>query len=360
MSLRLALSTPMPWLLILIGRLLGKSSGNKGTELITRKKRLKLFFLPRSLKFTKEGIAYTIFLIIIGAAAINTGNNLLYLVVAMMLSLIVISGLMSESTLKKIYVERSVPKTIHRDTPVRIGYTITNKKSMIPSYSIVLKEDINADLTIQTPGYLIKVSAGEEKHSSSSVIFNGRGKVSLGFITLSTRFPFGLFNKGRLIMSEALILVYPKITPIDETPPPGRGVHHGESIPVKGEGFELYGAREYGPGDDARHIMWKALARTNKLYIKEHEKELESEVTIFFNNLKEDSEQGSNEFESAVDRAASLAHNYFKHGYSVGLALMSSSIEPGSGVGQMERILTALALVKSEGTGKPTVRVIGT
>ena len=69
---------------------------------------------PRTLEFTKEGARFVILLLVIGFAAINTGNNLLYLIVAMMLSLIVVSGLMSESTLRDITVKRTSPPRLQK------------------------------------------------------------------------------------------------------------------------------------------------------------------------------------------------------------------------------------------------------
>ncbi|TLY20952.1 MAG: hypothetical protein E6K66_09515, partial [Nitrospirae bacterium] len=50
----------------------------------------------RSIRLTSEGTRFLLFTFGIGLAAINTGNNLFYLLLAMMLSLIVISGLLSE------------------------------------------------------------------------------------------------------------------------------------------------------------------------------------------------------------------------------------------------------------------------
>ena len=96
MNIRPALiSAPLPWLTMLAARVFGrKQQTHPGAR--------RLFRLPRSLKFTREGKGFSIVLMLIGIVAINTGNNLLYLVVAMLLSLIIISGIMSNSTLKKL------------------------------------------------------------------------------------------------------------------------------------------------------------------------------------------------------------------------------------------------------------------
>ena len=53
--------------------------------------------LTRPIRFTRFGTFYILFTIGVGAAAINTGNNLLYLILGMLLGFIVISGFLSAS-----------------------------------------------------------------------------------------------------------------------------------------------------------------------------------------------------------------------------------------------------------------------
>ena len=62
---------------------------------------------PRKLKFTKEGKILIGITLGIGFAAINTGNNLMYLVLGMLLSLMVVSGILSELSLRGVVVERT-------------------------------------------------------------------------------------------------------------------------------------------------------------------------------------------------------------------------------------------------------------
>src|SRR5579863_2828251 len=61
--------------------------------------------LTRPIRFTRFGTFYVLFSIGVGAAAINTGNNLLYLILGMLLGFIVISGFLSDSGLWGISTE---------------------------------------------------------------------------------------------------------------------------------------------------------------------------------------------------------------------------------------------------------------
>src|ERR1043166_7818399 len=67
---------------------------------------------PRRLSFTREGRLIVILSVGVGFAAINTGNNLLYLLLGWLLSFIIASGLLSEMTLKRLTVERRPPARV--------------------------------------------------------------------------------------------------------------------------------------------------------------------------------------------------------------------------------------------------------
>src|SRR4051812_7946069 len=72
-------------------------------------KRFLNFKPPRKLKITREGKFFILLTLSVGLAAINTGNNLLYLLLGMLLALIVVSSIMSELSLRKLTVVRRLP-----------------------------------------------------------------------------------------------------------------------------------------------------------------------------------------------------------------------------------------------------------
>ncbi|HEY5647938.1 MAG TPA: DUF58 domain-containing protein, partial [Nitrospiria bacterium] len=71
----------------------------------------------------------------VGIAAINTGNNLLYLIVGMMLSLIIVSGVLSEQSLKNIKFLWKFPSRIFARKPAEVELYIQNEKKVLPSLS---------------------------------------------------------------------------------------------------------------------------------------------------------------------------------------------------------------------------------
>src|SRR5256885_14140490 len=90
----------------------------------------------RSISLTSEGTRFVLLSFAVGIAAINTGNNLLYLLLAMLLSLIVISGLLSEQCLKRLDVRRHLPDYLFANQPTTVSLSITNRKLRIPSFSL--------------------------------------------------------------------------------------------------------------------------------------------------------------------------------------------------------------------------------
>ncbi|MBI2411589.1 MAG: DUF58 domain-containing protein [Deltaproteobacteria bacterium] len=349
MNLRPAISVPLPWLIILFGKVFGK----KGVEPRSRK---RLFKFPRSLSVTREGKWFIGILLFIGVAAINTGNNLLYLVVATLLSLIVISGIMSESTIRAVTVERTLPKRVFKNTPVVARLKATNGKRIFPSFSFSVREILDESVRAES-AYFLKLEPEAEATKTAKYTFRERGLHTLTAFKVETRFPFGLFLKGREEASLQEVLVYPS-TMLKSKPTllQADSASGADRARGKGSGAQLWGLRDYTFADDARHIHWRSAARTGKLLVKEFERESEKKAVIVFENL---SSKRKNAFEDAVDEAASYAGYLLKEGYAVGLKTLSNEIAPRAGKDQLERILYSLALISpAESKGTPAVKVI--
>lgn len=346
MSFTPAISAPLPWLTMLAGRLL-----KKGGHGVNGKKRGPFKF-PRSLSVTREGKWYIGVLILIGVGAINTGNNLLYLVVASLLSLIIISGLLSEATLRGVKVERRLSALAFKGSPLRASIRITNHKKRIPSYSF---QSTELDYP-QTKAYVLKLGAGESTDIPVEYIFPRRGMTALSGVRVSTRFPFGLFTKGKEELALDELLVLPSIEGSGLSPAGDMGREHGElTRSEKGGSGGLYGLREYTLADDARHIHWKSAAKAERLLTKEFENETLPKVVVVFENTGPSSEL----FEELVDQAAGTVNAYIERGFSVGLKTLSSEIPPAAGKEHLLRLLSELALISpASGQGAPSVKVV--
>lgn len=338
MVIRPIISAPLPWLTILFGRFYPKNTQEK--------KDFNTFF-SRTLKITKLGKWYIAILLLIGIAAINTGNNLLYLVVGMLLSLIIISSLMSESTLRGIKVTRSLPEHVFADTPVIATLEITNTKSVFPSFSFNLSE-LNVPSVEYSEAYVLKLKSSGRVARHVTYRFKERGEITLSGLLITTSFPFSLFRKGKREQASLRRIIYPRLQPVRDT----RWLNSFEAVSdikksstKKGDGIELHSLKEYSPEDDYRRIDWKSSARAQKLLIKEFETEEERRLMIDFDNTR-----GSDEefFEECVSKAASLACHLIERGFHVGLTTRETTLKCAQGRSHLFTLLDILALIEPD------------
>ncbi len=108
------------------------------------------------------------------------------------------------------------------------------------------------------------------------------------------------------------------------------GVRIGQHrSPARGISSEFTAYRQYVPGDETRHIDWKAYARCNRYYIKQFDAE-----TNFVANLLIDASQsmtyasdGISKLEYAKYLAASLAYLVVEQGDSAGVAVFDGELQ---------------------------------
>jgi len=349
MNFRPVLSLPLPWLTLPFHLLFGGKG--KGVEW---QKALKL---PRTLSFTKEGKLFTIALLLIGVGAINTGNNLLYLVDSMLLSLIIISGIMSEATLKRIRVTCGMPTFFHAGRATLVSWKITNGSRRTASYSFIVEEQSVEELDADDI-YTVKLPPLGAVTRHASYTFHNRGVYRLHGFTVSTRFPFGLFRKGKDIPLEREVVVFPAIRPVRHHPVYS-SMSGNRLRNRRGGGILPYSLRDYTTSDDARLIHWKSTAKSSKVIAREFEEETEKKVLIVLDNY---GKKGYDErLETAIEEAASLAHLFITRGYGVGLKTTESETPCGEGKEHLYRLLKVMALLTpcENGKDRPAVKVVG-
>ncbi|MBI5903649.1 MAG: DUF58 domain-containing protein [Deltaproteobacteria bacterium] len=346
MFIKPVISAPLPWLTFVAARAFGKKTLSPKAAPAAGPA-----WFPRSLRFTREGKWFTAFLFFTGIAAINTGNNLLYLIVAALLSIIIISGIISESTLRSISVGRKLPSRVFKDAATPVTIRVSNGKRYFPSFSFNVREADCAGLAAE-PLYVLKLPAAEGADRGARYVFKRRGRFTLLGMKVSTRFPFGLFLKGKRELVRDTVIVYPSIDPsnIDGLIDHRSFRDEGSSRPEKGSGAQIHGLRDYSFEDDSRRIHWKSAARQSRLLLKEFEREEGKRIYIVFDNY---STPDGARFEALVDAAASLSDHYMKKGFAVGLKTLGQSIPPSSGADHLFRILHTLALIEPAGPGGP-------
>lgn len=304
---------------------------------------------PRRLKFTREGRYFVAITVGIGLAAINTGNNLLYLLLGWLLSVIIASGALSDVSMRGLRVRRRPPPRIFAERPFLMEISVENLKGSLSSYSIEI-EDLVEREPLDKKCYFLKVPPGRIQRTSYRHTFPTRGIYEFTGFRIGTKFPFALFQKSRDVRESGEALVFPSVYPVP-TPSP-RAQNPGGTVATQiGRRGEFFGLREYRDGDDRRDIHWRSSARTGRLLVREYEDESQKRATILVDNalpLNEADEPGEDDAEAlerAISLAASLATAYIGVSYAVKLMARGTQVPFSAGQPQLTRILRALALL---------------
>ena len=277
-------------------------------------------------KLTREGMVYLGGVLVVALAALNTGNNLLFMILACLLAGVLISGFLSRLVLSGVDVRLEMPEHIFAGKPIMAIAEINNTKRTVPSFSILLvseeKPKTRKKLAVQPPGILARpvyfphVPRQQIVRQNVELTFPRRGVYRQDTLGLRTKFPFGFLEKTRRVSSEIEALVYPSVEPTEQL---------CEILPLvsgemesyqRGRGNDLYSIRDYQFNDSARHVDWKATARTGALQVREYAREDERRVLLAFdpylNSREELSALGADRFERAVALCAGLAWHFYE------------------------------------------------
>ncbi len=299
-------------------------------------------FHHRSTSVTREGIQFLLFTLAIGIAAINTGNNLFYLLLAMMLSLVLISGIVAEYCLRRLEFHRHLPDRLTVNEPTSVTLVVKNRKSQLPSFSLKMF-DVGDGRELGQGLEVHQLLPGTSQLVSYPLIATRRGRLHLEGVCVGTEFPFGLFRKQTFYPIEDMMVVCPEIKPLDESVLRGLLTAGPEqSINRRGSGNDLYNLRLYQAGDDSRKIHWPTTARTSQLTVRETEAEDQRRAVVYVSTLAPPSHDVL--FERAVSLAASLLHHLAHRGYMLQLLVGSSRSSFGHGEPHLLELFRMLAL----------------
>lgn len=304
-------------------------------------------FYNRTLHLTREGGGFIFLVFGVGLGAINTGNNLLYLILAMCCSFIVVSGILSEHTLRDIRVRASLPKSIYPGDAYPVAIHVRNGKKRLSSYSCYVEfpADSLGRYEVEPPVYFFQIPPGGTLEKTALLTAKKRGPLKIRFAQLRTRFPFGFFMKTKLVPVEVETLVFPVIKPV-ELPDPTDIAEEGEGV-ISQRGDDLYALREFRPGDTLSAVHWKSSAKTGNLRVKEFAHGGFHSFTLFLNIIDPETQRmvASSVLEQRVSETASLAYHLMRRGDEVRLKTHDYESASGNSEAHLESILTYLALV---------------
>jgi uncharacterized protein (DUF58 family) len=274
-------------------------------------------------RLTRDGIIYLAAVFVLVLAAVNTGNNLLFLILACALAGILISGVLSRVVLTGVSLKLDLPEHIFAEQPILAELELRNEKLFWPSFSLrvvgeAAKEAKSGDKDAQIltrPVFFPYLARGGAATQKVELRFARRGVYRQDAFGIRTRFPFGFFEKTRRVTSDISITVYPRVEPTDQ---------FYEVLPLlsgeiassfRGRGHELHSLRAYQATDSARFVDWKVSAKSGHLMVREFAREDERRLMIALDPFVGPSiatTEFAERFERAVSLAACIAWHFYE------------------------------------------------
>lgn len=310
-------------------------------------------FFPRKLSVTKEGKIVILISFGLGFAAVNTGNNLLYLLFGLALSLIVISGILSEINLRRFTIDITIPKRCQAKTEILLTCRITSNRKRYAFYSVEVWPIFEKGVDVIEKALFLEVNPGKTEDRNCKITFPLRGEYKLQGIAVSTSFPFSFFEKAYIKPCEGLVYVYPKIYMMDL--PDYQYLNSGfeTSRPVFGIDGDFFGVREFRDGDNPKRIHYRLSAGKPNPILVESEDMGSLSVWLVLKNI--DQGYGNETVEKAIEKTASMAKHLLEKGFEVGVVTCSGVVSKGRGGAQLERILDFLAVLPILVMNKPGI-----
>ena len=354
---------------------------------------------PRRRRFslTRQGKGYVFVTVGVGIAAVNTGNNLLYLILGLLLSLLLVSGTLSDLALYQLRAKRRLPTRLYVGRPHAVEITLENLKRVLPSFSLEVREEgVRADPPLgghppEAPlgghppeagevglgwvspdarfadaphgvalgghppfrgrgAYVVRVPAAAQVMVTSTLIPDRRGLHALGMLLVTTRYPFGLIEKVSRRGHPEEVLVYPEVRDVVLPRFPPQQVGLAEASARRGHGPDTLGLRAHRVEDEARDIHWRRSASFGRLVSRERAAESDRSLTLALDERPPADPllrpAWDHAFEVAISECASLAVASLAHGISVVIRTEGSASPRIDAGGVPDPLLRFLALLQ--------------
>ncbi len=285
-------------------------------------------------------------------AGSHTGRNAFILLACVPLAMLAVNLVMVLVNLRNIEVRRRLPAVAHVGEWMDVAMDIYNRGRMLPRFALVIEDDASDDVLHEDHAQLVMaVGPGGTARASYSAAFARRGRRKLGWCTVSTAFPFGLIHASRRAPCRSEITIYPRPTRLSrelEQRLMTNARFFGESSAARRGDDEVFGVREYRPGENIKRIHWRTSARMGKPMILEMEGRRDTNFVLLFDSSPVgDPTTLRNRLEAAIGVCAGLTYFLTREGASLRLAHFGSELlasQPARGDRNYHAIMEQLAL----------------
>jgi uncharacterized protein (DUF58 family) len=269
----------------------------------------------------------------IGFSAVNTANNLLYIVTSAMLGYMLISGIFGRRNLHHLDIDLIFPEERFAETPTLVTVKVHNRRRFMPTFLI--------RVSIEDHPVLIPfVGAGSTATGYVTLTFPRRGRQRLSDPEVSSVFPFNFFTRTRHISNPLEVVVFPKLQrcPLRQSSEDQARVLGDLSSNLAGHESDILSIRNYVAGDPLKIINWKATAKTGRLKTKELASSESPRVMLDFHSMRRET------VESTLSCLAYWIVKLSRSKIPVGLSIDGDVFRPDCSTGHKKALLKRLAL----------------
>ena len=284
------------------------------------------------MKLTRAGGFYIAITLFLGFAAVNTGNNLIFLIVAALLAFMAVSGILGWLNIQGADVFIDLPDEIYCDLETLVTVRLANRRRYLSSFLLTVRVlGGSADFDL--------VECGEQGKSSFICTFRERGEHLVAGGVVSSPFPINFFVRSRRIPIECRVVVFP--APFRSRLPGGSGkLGTSDALATAAKGYDGDVAKitDYSGTDPLKLVHWRLTAKFGELKVKELTANTQTPVILDVDTLP------GRTFEENLARAVFLVNGLMRNNRPVGLKLRERMIPPAVSRIHRLRLLSELAL----------------
>jgi len=222
----------------------------------------RIYILP-----TRQGLGFALAVSIMLLGSVNYDNALGYVLSFLLVGAGLVSMLHAVRNLAGLRVDWQDGEPVFAGDTTHFGLHVDNRARR-PRFGLLARfTSAERRQRGDDPVRHFQLDSGGSGHIDLPAVAARRGWFSPGLVTLATRFPFGLFRAWARLDTDQRCLAYPRPEG-DQALPASEPESVGEHG-IQGLGEEEFaGLREYRPGDSARRVHWKAVAREQGVPVK--------------------------------------------------------------------------------------------
>lgn len=261
----------------------------------------------------------------------NTGNNLLYLLISALLGFMAVSGLLGQQNLLRLEVSVFPTQDIFAGNPAVVEVELHNLRRRLPAF-LIRVEMAEGDVLFPL------LAAGQRQRHTLSLTLSERGYQTLPPIRIASCFPINFFVRSRSQQHDRQILVFPRPVVAGLPSATGDGQHaRRDDLQQPGIDGELRSIDSYRAADPMKSIHWKLSARHDDYKVKRQQR-------LGAPSLLLDLDDFVGPLEERLGCCTYLINQMNRQQRAVGLRLGEQLFPPSHGAVHRHKLLTELAL----------------